>query len=688
ASLDRWLDRADQTLLTELGRAVAVWPDLAPALRQAKPSSVALDETRTFAFLTEAADRLRMNDFVVLVPNWWGKRRVGLSGFAAPVAGGPAEGMLTRDTLCMFSWRLSVGETTLDDDEILALAQSKVPLVQLRGGWVAFDQDQVRRGLAFLAKQAEGESKTVGEVIALATGMTLPDADLPIVSCEASGLLGDLLRGEAERSLKSVKVPTSFTGKLRPYQQRGVSWLAFLGALGLGACLADDMGLGKTVQLLALETYERRGRKRLLPTLLICPVSLVGNWQAEAARFAPKLRVCVHHGSARAHSDELTDAIARADLVITTYQTLLRDQEELGAVQWRRVVLDEAQAVKNAATRAAKAVRTLPSDHRVALTGTPVENRLAELRSIMDFLNPGILGSPDQFNIRFARPIESGHQAEPLQRLRAITQPFILRRVKTDKTIISDLPEKIETKQTCLLTPEQASLYAVVVDEMMQKIETSTGIERRGNVLAAMTKLKQICNHPAQFLHDGSSLRHRSGKIERLDEIVEEILAEDAKALIFTQFTEFGDMLLRHLSARFNQDVLYLHGQVPATRRQEMVREFQTDGGPSLFILSLRAGGVGLNLTGASHVIHIDRWWNPAVENQATDRAYRIGQNQRVQVHTFICKGTLEEHIDLMMEQKKELANLVIGEGEGWLTELSTEQLRSVFALSREAVDE
>ena len=687
ASLDRWIDKADETLLAELGRASKVWPELDVALRQARPDRIELDLAAVHAFLTDAADRLRQNDIAVRVPNWWRRPRVGLSGWATSEPGGPAEGMLTKDTLCQFSWRLAVGDTVLDDDEIEALAASKMPLVQLRGEWVAFDPEAVRRGLEFLRAQADAGPKTVGEVIGLATGMT-PTDGVPVVKCGADGLLGDLLRGDAAAALKPIKTPGSFAATLRPYQRRGLSWLAFLSSLGLGACLADDMGLGKTVQLLALEAHERRGRTRLPATLLVCPVSLVGNWQAEAARFAPRLRVYAHHGAGRLHGEALAEAVADADLVVTTYQLANRDLEELSGPRWRRVVLDEAQFVKNAATAGAKAVRALPSDHRIALTGTPVENKLAELRSIMDFLNPGILGSPEQFRSRFARPIESGHETEPAQRLRAITRPFILRRTKSDKTIISDLPEKIETKQTCLLTAEQASLYAAVVTQMMAKIEASTGIERRGNVLAAMTKLKQICNHPAQFLHDGSSLRNRSGKIERLDQIVEEILAEGEKALIFTQFTEFGDMLMRHLGARFNQDVLYLHGQVPAARRAALVESFQADGGPSLFLLSLRAGGTGLNLTAASHVIHVDRWWNPAVENQATDRAYRIGQNRRVQVHTFVCRGTLEEHIDAMIEQKKALSDLVIGEGEGWLTELSTDQLRSVFALSREAIDE
>jgi SNF2 family DNA or RNA helicase len=352
------------------------------------------------------------------------------------------------------------------------------------------------------------------------------------------------------------------------------------------------------------------------------------------------------------------------------------------------VVLDEAQAVKNSRSLAARAVRRLRAGQRIALTGTPVENRLAELWSLMDFLNPGLLGSADQFRTRYAIPVERHGQAEPAERLRTITRPYVLRRLKTDPAIISDLPEKIEIKQYCRLTTEQASLYQSVVDDMLEKIENSEGIERRGNVLAAMAKLKQVCNHPALLLHDRSAVGTRSGKVIRLEEICEEILAEGDKALLFTQFTEFAAMLLPHLAARFGTDIAYLHGGTSKKRRDELVTRFGSGDGPPLFLLSLRAGGTGLNLTAANHVIHLDRWWNPAVENQATDRAFRIGQTRNVQVRKFVCTGTLEEKIDEMIEDKKALADLVITDGEGWLTELSARDLRKVFELSGDAVGE
>jgi SNF2 family DNA or RNA helicase len=553
---------------------------------------------------------------------------------------------------------------------------------------VAVDPDQLARGLAFLRRKPTGQ-KTAAEIIALAASHPDDlDTALPLAGVEADGWLGDLLDGTLARSLEPVATPDGFRAQLRPYQQRGLSWLAFLSSLGLGACLADDMGLGKTVQLLALEAAHRAAEPAASPTLLLCPMSLVGNWQREATRFAPGLRVYAHHGPGRRSGEALRELLGGIDLVVTTYATATRDIEDLAGHDWQRVVLDEAQAVKNSLSQSAKAVRRLPAGQRVALTGTPVENRLAELWSIMDFLNPGMLGSSELFRTRYAIPVERYGLTEPAQRLRAITRPYVLRRLKTDPTIIDDLPDKLEIKQYCQLTTEQASLYKSVADDMMEKIEASEGIERRGHVLAAMAKLKQVCNHPALLLHDRSPIGTRSGKVIRLEEILEEIIAEGDKVLCFTQFTEFAEMLLPHLSARFDTDIAYLHGGTPRSRRDELVTRFQAEGGPPIFLLSLRAGGTGLNLTAANHVVHLDRWWNPAVENQATDRAFRIGQRRNVQVRKFICTGTLEEKIDEMIDDKKALADLVIRDGEGWLTELSTRDLRDVFALSEGAVGE
>jgi intein/homing endonuclease len=459
--------------------------------------------------------------------------------------------------------------------------------------------------------------------------------------------------------------------------------------------VAGGMLCHNTVQLLAMLESKREAAgddTSHAPTLLVCPMSLAGNWEREAAKFTPDLRVHVHHGADRLKGEELTAALDAADLVITTYGLAARDQEALSQVQWARVVCDEAQNIKNAATRQARAVRALPAQARIALTGTPVENRLSDLWSIMEFVRPGLLGSAERFRTRFAVPIERNGNEEAADRLKRITSPFVLRRLKTDKTIISDLPDKLEMKVWCNLTPEQASLYQATVSDMMARIEAAEAagesMERRGLVLATMAKLKQVCNHPAHLLGDGSRLDGRSGKLARLEEICDEVITDGDKALCFTQYAEFGRMLQPYLASRLGCPVLYLHGGTSKRQRDAMVAEFQESAEPALFVLSLKAGGTGLNLTAASHVIHIDRWWNPAVEDQATDRAFRIGQRKDVQVRKFVCVGTLEERIDAMIEEKKALAERIVGTGESMLTELSTADLRQVVSLSPEAVSE
>lgn len=690
-ALARWLGRPQELLLAELGKAARVYPALEQGLRKARPTALDLDPDAAYAFLCDAAPALDEAGFGVLLPSWWDRRsKLGLK-LSASTPMGDATGRAPtfgREHLCDFEWSLAVGDHTLTAEEIAALAEAKAPLVRLRGQWVTVNREELRRGIEFLG--GEGAARgTVAEVLRMAA--THPDdLELPleVTGITAGGWLGALLDGSADARIQPVAVPESFRATLRPYQERGVAWMYFLATLGVGGCLADDMGLGKTVQLLALESVHRQENPDVGPTLLVCPMSLIGNWEAEAAKFAPDLRMSVHHGADRLRGVDLNEALTGVDILITTYTTLARDLEQFEAVNWNRIVLDEAQAVKNRLSRTAKAIKRLSAAHRIALTGTPVENRLGEMWSIMDFLNPGMLGTAELFRTRYAIPVERYGDEAAAERVRAITRPYLLRRVKTDPAIIDDLPEKIEIKQYYTLTTEQASLYQSVVDEMMEKIEGSDGIERRGNVLAAMAKLKQICNHPAQLLHDRSAIGRRSGKVIRLEEILDEILAEGDKVLCFTQYTEFAEMLLPHLAARFDADVAYLHGGTSRQNRTEMVRRFQSDGGPPIFLLSLKAGGTGLNLTAANHVIHLDRWWNPAVENQATDRAFRIGQKQRVQVRKFICRGTLEERIDAMIEEKTALANMVVGDGEGWLTELSTAGLRDLFALSKEAVSD
>src|SRR6266704_2101320 len=685
-----------EELLAGLGSAARLFAELDDALCEAAPAELVMDTPGAFRFLKETGPLLAGAGFGVLLPDWVRKARLGLklttrsrSGSGASASAGPAGARFGLGDLVDFRYDVAVGDEALDPDELAELARLKVPLVRLRGQWVELDDAHLKAALKFLERNAAG---TMSAADALAAGLGLApggpeglDEEIPLVGVDADGWLGDLLSGQADHRLRPMPTPAGFSGELRPYQQRGLSWLSFLGELGLGGILADDMGLGKTIQLLSLVAGQPGGR----PTLLVCPMSLVGNWQREAARFTPDLRVHVHHGADRLDGESLVSALAGADLVITTYGVATRDQAALGQVNWARVVCDEAQNIKNHVTKQARAVRALPAAARIALTGTPVENRLSELWSIMDFTNPGLLGPAEKFRERYAVPIELHGSPEATQALKRLTQPFMLRRLKTDKTIISDLPEKLQMKVWCNLTAEQASLYQATVTDMLSRIEEATDdIGRRGLVLATMAKLKQVCNHPAHLLGDGSRLSGRSGKLARLEEICDEIVAEGDKALCFTQYAEFGRMLQPHLAARLGCPVLFLHGGTTKKQRDAMVETFGELEEPALFLLSLKAGGTGLNLTAASHVIHVDRWWNPAVEDQATDRAFRIGQRRNVQVRKFVCVGTLEERIDAMIEEKKALAEQIVGTGEGWLTELSTEDLRSVLTLSADAVSE
>ncbi|HEY2551838.1 MAG TPA: DEAD/DEAH box helicase [Streptosporangiaceae bacterium] len=682
----------EEELLSGLGRASRLFPELDAELRGREPAAAALDTAGALHFLRQTAPLLSGAEFGVLLPDWVRKARLGLrlttrtraaaAGQAA--ATGPLFGM---QDLVDFRYELAVGDQVIDPDDLAELARLKVPLVRVRGQWVELDEAHLQAALRFLERQPSG-SMQASE--ALQAGLQGAD-DLPVVQVDADGWLGDLLSGEAERRLAAIPAPADFRGKLRPYQERGLAWMAFLSSIGVGGVLADSMGLGKTIQLLALLAYERQpgdGRAPA-PTLLVCPMSLVGNWEQEAAAFTPQLRVHVHHGAGRLSGEQLAAALDDADLVITTYAIAARDRAELAGLHWARVVCDEAQNIKNSAARQAQAVRALPARSRLALTGTPVENRLSDLWSILEFSNPGLLGSAEKFRTRFAVPIERHADEEAARQLRRLTGPFILRRLKTDTSIISDLPDKQEIKVWCNLTAEQASLYQATVTDMLARIEAADDtIQRRGLVLATMARLKQACNHPAHLLGDGSRLAGRSGKLARLEAICDEIVAEGDKALCFTQYAEFGSMLQPYLAARLGCPVLYLHGGTPKRQRDAMVAQFRSQDGPCLFLLSLKAGGTGLNLTAANHVLHVDRWWNPAVEEQATDRAFRIGQTRDVQVRKFICVGTLEERIDQLIEDKKALAETVVGSGESWLAELSVAELHDVISLSAAAVSE
>jgi SNF2 family DNA or RNA helicase len=692
ALLKRGSFNAQHYLLSALGEAARISPHIEASLKTAAPGGYELDTAGAHEFLTEKAWLLEQAGFNVLLPAWWTRKGTKLRlGARAKVSSPKLQGgsRMSLDEMVRFDWEVALGPDQLTAAELETLARLKAPLVKLRGQWVQLNADEIQAALAFWKKKSANRT-TAREVVQMALGAGHAPGGMAFEGVTATGWIGDLLAQLEGRMLFAERpVPDSFHGKLRPYQVRGYAWLAFLREWGLGACLADDMGLGKTPQTLALiaEDWQRKGSR---PTLVVCPMSVVGNWQKEAARFTPCLPVMVHHGMARAKGAAFKKQAARQAIVLSSFALLHRDLDLLKEVDWAGVILDEAQNIKNAETKQARAARALASDYRIALTGTPVENNVGDLWSIMEFLNPGFLGTQAEFKRVFFVPIQANRDKEAAGRLKRLTTPFILRRLKTDKSIIADLPEKLEMKSFCTLTKEQASLYAAVVRDMSQALEEAEGIKRRGLVLATLTKLKQVCNHPAQFLGDNSAIAGRSGKLQRLTEMLEEALAEGDRALVFTQFAEMGEIIRRHVQASFGREVLFLHGAVPKKKRDRMVERFQSNGGnpdsPRVFILSLKAGGTGLNLTAANHVFHFDRWWNPAVENQATDRAFRIGQRRNVQVYKFLCAGTLEEKIDEMIEHKQEIASSIVGTGEGWLTEMSNAQLKEIFALRREAI--
>lgn len=692
--LNRKFAAPQERLLAGLGQASRIFTPIESSLRTARPESCELNVEHAYTFMRETALILQAGGFGVLVPGVEGKLGVKLNLRPKESRPAPKGGVvgLSFESIVQYDWQLAIGDATLTPAEFEKLAALKVPLVQVRGQWVEVKPKEIEKAVQFWEKRRNAGELSLQEALRLTLALDAanPAAGLPVVDVAAHGWIGDLMKqlGDDAKA-KPVDAPGAFNGTLRPYQAIGLSWLAFLRQWGLGACLADDMGLGKTIQIIALLLYEQaKGNGRRKPALLICPTSVVGNWQRELTRFAPGLRVLVHHGATRTKSD-LKQQAAQHDIAISSYALLHRDEKLLSQIEWGDVILDEAQNIKNPSTRQAQAARKLAesAQWRAALTGTPVENRLSELWSIFQFLNPGYLGSQSDFQERFARPIERAGDEAATRRLRSLVGPFILRRVKTDPNVISDLPQKNEMKVYCPLTKEQATLYEAVVRDSLRQIAKSEGIQRRGIVLATLMKLKQVCNHPAQFVGDGSALPGRSGKLARLTEMLEEVRSVHERALVFTQFAEMGHMLKAYLQASFGDEALFLHGGTPAKVRDKMVERFQHDpNGPMIFVLSIKAGGIGLNLTRANHVFHFDRWWNPAVENQATDRAFRIGQTKNVQVYKYLCVGTFEEKIDDMIERKKALAASIVGASEAWITELSTDQLRDLFALRKEAL--
>lgn len=689
----RTIEQPQETFLRGLGLASRLYPTITASLETASPEFCHLTPMEAYEFIKAIIWRFEDSGLGVILPPSLANRegwanRLGLKISAESPQ--QKSGRLGLQSLLNFQWQLAIGGQTISKIEFDKLVKLNSPLVEINGEWVELRPQDIKTAQNFFSSRNEQMSLSLEDALRISKGDTQVIEKLPVVSFEATGALEELIGALTNnQEIQTLPTPGNFTGQLRPYQERGVAWLAFLERWGLGACLADDMGLGKTIQFIAFILHLQEQNVLEKPTLLVCPTSVMGNWQKEVSKFAPTLKVLEYHGDKRPQGKTFTEVVNKHDLVITSYSLIYRDIKLLKTVEWQIIVLDEAQNIKNSESKQSQAVRQLETTFRIALTGTPVENRLQELWSILDFLNPGYLGNKQFFQRRFAMPIEKYGDTASLNQLRSLVQPFILRRLKSDKDIIQDLPEKQEMTVFCGLTSEQATLYQQLVDQSLVEIESAEGLQRRGMILGLLVKLKQICNHPAQYLKLSTLEKHHSAKLQRLEEMLDEVVAEGDRALIFTQFAEWGKLLKPYLEKKLGREIFFLYGSTSKKQREEMIDRFQHDPQrPPIMILSLKAGGVGLNLTRANHVFHFDRWWNPAVENQATDRVFRIGQTRNVQVHKFVCTGTLEEKINDMIESKKQLAEQVVGAGEDWLTEMDTNQLRNLLILDRHAVIE
>jgi superfamily II DNA or RNA helicase len=703
ALLARFGAEAERDLLLALRRGARAWEPIGALLSQQIPGSLGLDDDLLADLLLDGASGLESAGIAVLWPRELLTGGLSLRAVLTPTPAAVTEAGFDLGSLVDFHYELTVDGEALSPEEIDLLAEAKRGLVRIRGRFVAVDA-------TLIAKAQERRSRRITAAAALGAllgGKLEVDGELVDVVAEgALAEMADRLRRLSAGTLASLAPPDALVAELRPYQLRGLAWLAGMSELGLGGCLADDMGLGKTVQVIALHLHRLQDRQaaRLeraalkparppakrpkraapagpdadpgppAPTLVVCPTSLLGNWERELHKFAPSVPVRRFHGGER-HLGDLADG----EVVLTTYGILRREREALGEAGFALVVADEAQHAKNPLSDTAKSLRSVPAQARIALTGTPVENRLTELWSILDWTTPGLLGPLERFRRTVAVAVERNHDKEATERLSNAVRPFLLRRKKTDPAIAPDLPERTITDLAVPLTTEQVSLYEAEVREALDAIATKSGIERQGLVLRLLTVLKQICNHPAQYLHQAGPLPGRSGKLAALDELLDVIVGAGDSVLVFSQFVEMCSLIEAHL-ASLHIPTLFLHGGVPARKREEMVARFQAGTVP-VFLLSLKAGGVGLNLTQATHVVHYDRWWNPAVEDQASDRAHRIGQRRAVQIHRLVCEGTLEDRIAELLEKKRALAESVVGQGEAWIGDLSDSELAALVSL-------